>query len=55
MNQKYTGPSIIETQFTSVFIEPEVVFKLNQQNCLELKIPEKKKDRRFDESATYLW
>ena len=55
MNRQYIGPAVIETQFKSVLIEPEVKFKLNQQNCLELKIPEQKRDIRFDESSTYLW
>ena len=55
LNKKYNGPAIIETPFTSVLIEPDVIFKLNQQNCLELNIPGKKKETLFDESATYLW
>ena len=55
LNRQYIGPAVIETQFISVLIEPEVKFKLNQQNCLELKIPEQKRDLRFDESSTYLW
>lgn len=55
LNSQYIGPAVIETKFTSVLIEPNVRFRLNDQNCLELFIPKNKKDKKFDERSTYLW
>ena len=50
----YKGPNVIETQFTSIFIDRSSEIKLNKNNSLEIKIKTNDK-AKLNEGATSFW
>ena len=50
----YKGPNVIETQFTSIFIDRSSEIKLNKNNSLEIKIKSNDK-AKLNEGATSFW
>ena len=50
----YKGPNVIETPFTSIFIDKSSEIKLNKNNSLEIKIKSNDK-AKFNEVATSFW
>ena len=50
----YNGPNVIETQFTSIFIDRSSEIKLNKNNSLEIKIKTNDK-AKLNEGATSFW
>ena len=50
----YKGPNVIETPFTSIFIDRSSEIKLNKNNSLEIKIKSNDK-AKFNEGATSFW
>ena len=50
----YKGPNVIETPFTSIFIDKSSEIKLNKNNSLEIKIKSNDK-AKFNEGATSFW
>ena len=50
----YTGPNVIETPHTSIFIDRLSEIKLNKNNCLEIKIKSNVK-AKLNEGATSFW
>ena len=50
----YKGPNVIETPFTSIFIDRSSEIKLNKNNCLEIKIKSNNK-AKLNEGATSFW
>ena len=49
------GPAIIEAPFTSVLIDPEVTFKLNNFNSLEINLKYNNEETQIDEGSALLW
>ena len=50
----YKGPNVIETPFTSIFIDKSSEIKLNKNNLLEIKIKSNDK-AKLNEGATSFW
>ena len=50
----YKGPNVIETPFTSIFIDRSSEIKLNKNNSLEIKIKSNDK-AKLNEGATSFW
>ena len=50
----YKGPNVIETPFTSIFIDKSSEIKLNKNNSLEIKIKSNDK-AKLNEGATSFW
>ena len=50
----YKGPNVIETPFTSIFIDKSSEIKLNKNNALEIKIKSNDK-AKLNEGATSFW
>ena len=50
----YKGPNVIETPFTSIFIDRSSEIKLNKNNSLEIKIKTNDK-AKLNEGATSFW
>ena len=50
----YKGPNVIETPFTSIFIDKSSEIKLNNNNTLEIKIKSNDK-AKLNEGATSFW
>ena len=50
----FKGPNVIETPFTSIFIDKSSEIKLNKNNSLEIKIKSNDK-AKLNEGATSFW
>ena len=50
----YKGPNVIETPFTSIFVDKSSEIKLNKNNSLEIKIKSNDK-AKLNEGATSFW